>query len=87
MEVSGQIPGCFITSETAPSTHWIGGWVGPRAGLDAVVKKKIPSPRRYSNLRYEIKWDRKIYHEWWWIDKGLEGSVRSVFEGTTPTLG
>jgi hypothetical protein len=30
--------------ETAPSTHWIGGWVGPRAGLDAVVKRKIPSP-------------------------------------------
>jgi hypothetical protein len=23
--------------------------VGPRAGLDAVVKKKIPSPRRDSN--------------------------------------
>jgi hypothetical protein len=23
-------------------THWIGGWVGPRAGLDAVVKRKNP---------------------------------------------
>jgi hypothetical protein len=23
-----------------PSIHWIGGWVGPRAGLDAVEKKK-----------------------------------------------
>jgi hypothetical protein len=22
----------------APGTHWIGGWVGPRAGLDAVEK-------------------------------------------------
>jgi hypothetical protein len=21
-------------------THWIGGWVGPKAGLDAVVKRK-----------------------------------------------
>jgi hypothetical protein len=21
--------------ERTPSTHWIGGWVGPRAGLDA----------------------------------------------------
>jgi hypothetical protein len=30
--------------ERAPSTHWIGGWVGPRAGLDAEVKRKIPSP-------------------------------------------
>jgi hypothetical protein len=24
----------------------IGGWVGPRAVLDAVVKRKIPSPHR-----------------------------------------
>jgi hypothetical protein len=35
--------------ERAPGTHWIGGWVGPRAVLDAVVKRKIPSPRQESN--------------------------------------
>jgi len=29
---------------TAPDTHWIGGWVGTRAGLDTVVKRKIPAP-------------------------------------------
>jgi hypothetical protein len=28
--------------------------VGPRAILDAVVKRKIPSPRRESNLRTPI---------------------------------
>jgi len=28
----------------SPHTHWIGGWVGPRAVVDAVVKRKIPSP-------------------------------------------
>jgi hypothetical protein len=27
--------------ERAPGTHWIGGWVGPRTGLDAVKKRKI----------------------------------------------
>jgi hypothetical protein len=27
--------------ERAPDTHWIGGWVGPRVGLDAVGKRKI----------------------------------------------
>jgi hypothetical protein len=32
----------FIPREKAPDTHWIGGWVGPRAILDAVVKKKFP---------------------------------------------
>jgi hypothetical protein len=26
--------------EIAPGTHWIGGWVGPRVGLDAVEKRK-----------------------------------------------
>jgi hypothetical protein len=35
----------------APGTHWIGGWVGPGAVLDAVVKRKIPNPRRESNPR------------------------------------
>jgi len=29
----------------------IGGWVGPTAGLDAVVNRKIPSPYRDSNTR------------------------------------
>jgi hypothetical protein len=40
--------------ERAPGTHWIGGWVGPRAILDAVVKRKISSPRRESNPRTPI---------------------------------
>jgi hypothetical protein len=35
--------------ERVPSTHWIGDWVGPRAVLDAVVKRKIPSPHQESN--------------------------------------
>jgi len=30
-------PGHFIPRERAPGIHWIGGWVGPRAGLGAVV--------------------------------------------------
>jgi hypothetical protein len=27
--------------ERAASTHWIGSWVGPRAGLDNVEKRKF----------------------------------------------
>jgi hypothetical protein len=36
----------FIPRERAPSTHCIGGWVGPRTGLDVVEKRNImPLPR------------------------------------------
>jgi hypothetical protein len=27
--------------KTAPGTHWIGGWVCPRTGLDDVERRKI----------------------------------------------
>jgi hypothetical protein len=37
--------------ERAPGTHWIGGWVGSGAVLDAVVKRKIPSLCWESNPR------------------------------------
>jgi hypothetical protein len=51
MEMSGQLHAPLIYSEErAPSTHWIGGCVGPRAGLDAVMKKKIPSPAENRTL-------------------------------------
>jgi hypothetical protein len=53
-EWSASRPGRFTTSERALGTHWIGGWVGPRAGVHAVVKRKIPSPRRETNPRTPI---------------------------------
>jgi hypothetical protein len=34
--------------------RWIGGWVGSRVVLNAVVKRKIPSPCRESNPRTPI---------------------------------
>jgi hypothetical protein len=43
-EWSASRPDRFTPSERSPGTHWIGGWVGSRAVLDAVVKRKIPSP-------------------------------------------
>jgi hypothetical protein len=33
-EWSASRPDCFTSEERAPGTHWIEGWVGPRAGLD-----------------------------------------------------
>jgi hypothetical protein len=47
-------PGRFAPREGAPGTHWIGRWVSPRAVLDTVVKRKIPSPLRESNTRTSI---------------------------------
>jgi hypothetical protein len=42
-------PRPLYPSERAPVILWIGGWVGTRTVLDAVVKRKIPNPRRKSN--------------------------------------
>jgi hypothetical protein len=46
MEASGQLhtPAILPQKKELLITHWIGGWVGPKAGLDAVEKKKISFP-------------------------------------------
>jgi len=51
MEVRGQLhaPAALPPGEEPPGTQLIEGWVGPRAILDAVVKRKIPSSRRKSD--------------------------------------
>jgi len=53
-EWSASRPGRFTPRERAPFTHWIGGCVGHRDVLNAVVKREIPSPRRESNPRTPI---------------------------------
>jgi hypothetical protein len=63
-ERSASRPGSFTSEETDPGTHWIGVWMGPRAGVDAVAKwKYLPyrdsNPgrpvRRSVNLQYYIQ--------------------------------
>jgi hypothetical protein len=39
-----QAPDALYTREKDSGTHWIGGWVGPRAGLDTEVRGQILSP-------------------------------------------
>jgi hypothetical protein len=41
---------CFTPGERTPGTHWTGGWVGPRAGLDTEARRRILCPCRGSNL-------------------------------------
>jgi len=48
MEVSGQL---YVPAALSPG---IGGWVGPRAVLEAVVKRKIPRPRREFSTKTPI---------------------------------
>jgi len=37
---SASRPSRFTPEERIRSTHWIGGCVGPRTGLDAVTRRK-----------------------------------------------
>jgi hypothetical protein len=36
-----QAPAALPPRKELPGTHWIGGWVGSRVGLDDVEKRKI----------------------------------------------
>jgi hypothetical protein len=40
-EWSASRSGRFTPGERTSGTHWIGGWVDPRAGLDDVEKRKL----------------------------------------------
>jgi hypothetical protein len=40
-EWSASLSGRFTLGERTPGTHWIGGWVNPRGGLDVVERRKI----------------------------------------------
>jgi hypothetical protein len=40
-EWSASRPGRFTPVEEAPGTHWIGGWVDPRASLNDLEKRKF----------------------------------------------
>jgi hypothetical protein len=45
-ELSASGPGRFTPGERASGTHWIGGWVDPRAGLDHMEKILDPNGTR-----------------------------------------
>jgi hypothetical protein len=53
LQWSDSRPNRLTPGENAPSTHWVGGWLGPRAGLDAVEKRKIPATARNRNPAFQ----------------------------------
>jgi hypothetical protein len=72
----------------APGTDWIGGWVGPEAVLDVVVKRKIPSPRRESNPKIRIVQPVAQRYTWKTIKtyRNLSGEVKSAWSYTSTRL-
>jgi hypothetical protein len=61
-EWSASRPGRFTTHERASRTHWIGGWVGPRAGLDDVEKRKfLPLPGLEHRPLYRPSLSQTLY--------------------------
>jgi hypothetical protein len=82
MEVSGQLHAlAALPQREVPGTHWIGGWVGPKAVLDAMVKRKIPSPRLESSPRTPIVQSVAQRYTDWAIaalDLWVEGALNSV---------
>jgi hypothetical protein len=59
--------------EKTPGTRWIGGCVSPRAGLEAVVERKIPNSYRDSKprIRYIIKINSELQSKDYKCDLGF----------------
>jgi hypothetical protein len=86
-EWSASRPGRFTPGERAPSTHWLGGWLDPRAGLDDVEKRKLLTPRdsnfnpslvqpvasRYTDYAIEL-------HMYIYLNMGIYQDQQHLFE-------
>jgi hypothetical protein len=68
-EWSASRPGRYTPGERSPDTHWIGGWVDPRTGLDDEKKRKfltlpgLERPAR-NQSRYRLRYSgcsQKLY--------------------------
>jgi hypothetical protein len=84
-EWSASRPGRALPlGEWTPGTHCIGGWVGPRAGLDAEVRGKILCLCRGSNPGRSVR-SRTLYWLGYSIQKDADTSTHRLrVEPTIP---
>jgi hypothetical protein len=81
---SASRPGRFITGERFHSAaHRLGGWVGPRAGLDWVAKRKIPCPCRESDPGRRARSSVSIVAE---LRVTAACSLSATYEGVSKTF-
>jgi hypothetical protein len=76
MGVSGQrhaLATLYPPRERTPGTHWIGGWMGLRAGLDTGARRKIFCPCRGLNP------DRPAHSQTLYCLRKYEGEVLISF--------
>jgi hypothetical protein len=66
LEVSGhlQVPAVSSPGERAPGTHWIGGWVDPRAGLDDLERENSWTYRDSSSDSSVVQSVVSLYTDW-----------------------
>jgi hypothetical protein len=81
MEMSGQF---HVPRERAPGTHYIGRWVGPRARLNAVMKRKFPASTRNRTLDLPSR-SAALYH--WAVPSSLVYVARMLIRYTNPMPG
>jgi hypothetical protein len=62
-EWSPSHPSHFSPGERAPGMHWIEGWVGPRASLDPMEKRKNSPHCQESNPSHSEPWSIAISSE------------------------
>jgi hypothetical protein len=87
-EWSASRPGRFTPRERVPGTYWIGGWVDPRAVLDAVVERKIFIRTRlfYSSFRASETYLKKSFRIGDHFYTALFSTVLTIFIVRVPWL-
>jgi hypothetical protein len=83
-EWSASHPSSFTSRERTSSTHWTGGWAGPRNGLDTASKRKIPSPHQELNPNRPIVQPIDAFMAWCSVKKKAQGQIYLYLKSCTP---